>query len=169
MKLNVLFVIAPVTVSLLCFGGAATLAAEPRALIDVDHAAISDVVDKPGARVTLVNVWATWCAPCVEEMPDLVRLHREHEAAGLRLVLISADFPEAREEAAEFLAEQGFDRPSYFKVGKDEAFIDALDEDWSGAMPSTFLFDAEGVRRRTWQGKVTYDLLDEAVRPYLKP
>src|SRR6187402_2506401 len=51
--------------------------------------AILAAIKAPGAQAVLVNVWATWCEPCREEMPDLVRFYRDHRAQGLRLVLIS--------------------------------------------------------------------------------
>ena len=50
----------------------------------------SDAVRAPGARAVLVNVWATWCDPVAQEMPDLIRFYRDHREDGLRLVLVSA-------------------------------------------------------------------------------
>src|SRR5687768_6490353 len=49
-------------------------------------------VREPGARATLVNVWATWCGPCREEFPALVALAERRRADGLRVLLVSADF-----------------------------------------------------------------------------
>lgn len=120
-------------------------------------------VRRPGARAVVVNVWATWCAPCREEMPDVLRVYRELRERGVRLLLVSADFPEAREEARAFLSRAGVDFPTYLKSGDDRAFIDGLDPSWSGALPATFVYDATGKLRHSRVGKSTYAELRERV------
>jgi len=119
--------------------------------------AIVAAIKAPGAQAVLVNVWASWCEPCREEMPDLVRFYRDHRAQGLRVVLISADDDDQRAEVARILGALGFDGPAFIKRGNDMSFIDALDPKWKGALPATFLFDGHGVRKRSWLGAVTYD------------
>src|SRR5262245_44367205 len=49
-------------------------------------------IREPGARATLVNVWASWCGPCREEFPTLVALAERDRARGLRVLFVSADF-----------------------------------------------------------------------------
>ena len=122
-----------------------------------DLPAILAAVKAPGAQAVLVNVWATWCEPCREEMPDLVRFYRDHRAEGLRLVLISADDDDQRAEVARVLGALGFDGPAFIKRGNDMTFIDALDPKWKGALPATFLFDGRGTKKQAWLGSVTYD------------
>src|SRR6476660_1704531 len=95
---------------------ASLMAAEAGARVHGDGAelpAIVAAVKAPGAQAVLVNVWATWCEPCREEMPDLVRFYRDHRADGLRLVRISADDDDQRGEVARVLAGLGFDGPAF--------------------------------------------------------
>ena len=125
-------------------------------------------VRAPGARAVLVNVWATWCAPCRAEFPEMVRLGRDLRAAGLRLVLVSADFDESLPQAQTFLADHGVDFPSYHKTGDDMRFINTLDSLWSGALPATFLYDGAGHRVRFWEGRQSYETLSRAVRDVLQ-
>jgi thiol-disulfide isomerase/thioredoxin len=125
-------------------------------------------VREPGARAVLVNVWATWCAPCRAEFPDLVRLERELRGDGLRMVLVSADFDESLPQARAFLAEHGVDFPSYHKTGDDMVFINTLDSLWTGALPATLLFDGAGRRVRFWEGRQSYETLSRAVRDVLQ-
>jgi thiol-disulfide isomerase/thioredoxin len=126
---------------------------------------IMTAVRSPGARAVLVNVWATWCGPCRQEMPDLIRFYRDHREAGLRLVLVSADDEENRAEVARVLAEAGLpaDTLSFIKRGDDMKFINGLDRHWSGALPASFLFDGRGRKRRAWPGPVTYRTLELGV------
>jgi thiol-disulfide isomerase/thioredoxin len=112
-----------------------------------------------GARVVLLNVWATWCAPCREEFPDFMRLRREYRERGLRLVLVSADIDSQLPAAREFLVAQGVDFLTYLKQGADMPFIDSLDARWSGALPVTLLYDGTGQKLWFHEGKTSYDSL----------
>jgi thiol-disulfide isomerase/thioredoxin len=153
---------------------ATPLAAEPSLPAPAVHVDIAEVgaimaaVKAPGAQAVLVNVWATWCEPCREEMPDLVRFYRDHRADGLRLVLISADDDDQRGEVARVLGALGFDGPAFIKRGNDMTFIDALDPHWKGALPATFLYDARGAKKQSWLGSVTYGELRARVSGLLK-
>ena len=125
------------------------------------------VIRASGGRTTLVNVWATWCEPCREEFPGIVKLARAYEGDGLKVIFVSADFTEALPEAKRFLARQGVDWPTWYKTGSDQAFIDALDSKWTGALPGTFVYDAQGRLRDSWEGKADYARLEKTVRPLL--
>lgn len=120
-------------------------------------------------EVTLVNVWALWCEPCREELPDILRARHELGREGLRLVLISADFEASVADARAFLSTVGVDFPTWRKPsGGDTAWIDALDPGWSGALPASFLFDADGRLLRSWERTVTYEELTTAARRALR-
>jgi thiol-disulfide isomerase/thioredoxin len=140
--------------------GAATVVAQSPAVAELP--AILAAARAPGARAVLVNVWATWCDPCRQEMPDLIRFYRDHRGEGLRLVLVSADDEENRAEVARVLAEAGLpaDTLSFIKRGDDMKFINGLDRHWNGALPASFLFDGRGRKRRTWAGPVSYHALE---------
>jgi len=159
-------------------GAAATVAQTPAPTL-AELPAILAAVRSPGARAVLVNVWATWCDPCRQEMPDVIRFYRDHRDEGLRLVLVSADDEENRAEVARVLAGAGLpaDTLSFIKQGDDMRFINGLDRHWSGALPASFLFDGRGRKRHTWPGPVTYrqlergcaDLLAAPAKPETKP
>ena len=139
---------------------AATVVAQTPTVAELPE--ILTAVRSPGARAVLVNVWATWCDPCRQEMPDLIRFYRDHREDGLRLVLVSADDEENRAEVARVLAEAGLpaDAVSFIKRGDDMKFINGLDRHWSGALPASFLFDGRGRKRHTWAGPVSYRVLE---------
>jgi len=134
--------------------------------IPADPAAVQAAIREPGASAVLVNVWATWCAPCREEFPDLLHVAREFKRAGLRTVLVSSDF-EAGDGPQKFLSEQGVDFETYIKTGKDEEFINSLSTDWSGALPATFVYDAQGRLVRFWEGKASYPIMKKRVQEAL--
>lgn len=120
------------------------------------------------APATVVNVWATWCLPCREEFPDLVQLEREFRPRGVRVVLISADFPDRRGEVEAFLGEHGVGFRTFLKEGADMEFIDTLSPQWSGALPGTFVFDAAGALAWWFEGKTDLPTLRGVVETVLK-
>jgi hypothetical protein len=62
-------------------------------------------------------------------------------------------------EARAFLTSQGVDFPTFLRSGKDEAFVDGLERQWSGAIPATFVYDGEGKLVRFWEGKASYPVI----------
>ena len=60
------------------------------------------ILRKKRGKVVLINLWATWCVPCREEFPDLIRLYGKYQARGLELILISVDDAEQRGQVEAF-------------------------------------------------------------------
>jgi len=121
-------------------------------VVPIDAPGIRALVTRPGARATLVNVWASWCMPCREEFPALLRVARAHAGEGLRLVLVSADFDDQLPAVHRFLSAHGVGDTSYLQSGDVQAFIDGMDRRWSGALPATFVYDRAGRMTAFWEG-----------------
>ena len=126
--------------------GFVTLAAPPP--VDVQSSAdISKHFDRR-AKVRVLNVWATWCAPCVAEMPALQAIHDEYRGRGVSLVAVSMDdaLPgtrdEARDRVAKFVAAKSITFPSVLYVGRLTDIENELQ--LSGEIPVTIVFDATG-------------------------
>lgn len=116
----------------------------------------------PGATATVVNVWASWCGPCREEFPALLATVKRHP--GVRLVLVSADFDTELAPARAFLRENGVTDTTFVKQDLDQAFIDGLEPKWTGALPATLVFDAEGRQVAFWEGGADSARFETAVR-----
>ena len=135
----------------------------------VTAAGLQRVVRAAAGRVVLVNVWATWCEPCRQEFPDLLKLRRALAGRGLDLVLVSADFASRLPQVRSFLAAQGVEFTTYLKDESDTAFIDGLDPAWSGSLPATLVYDRSGTLREFWEGPATYETLLGKVNELLGP
>ena len=122
-----------------------------------------ELIDGSDAEAVLVNIWATWCTPCREEFPDIVRLYRAYAQRGVEVVFVSGDLEADMPQVLEFLAAQGVDFPSYLKVGKDLEFIDTFHPGWSGLLPATFVYDASGSLRHFWEGEASYEIFESRV------
>lgn len=120
-------------------------------------------------RVTVVNLWATFCLPCVEEFPDLVRLEKTYGDQGVRVFFVSADFDSELPAVRRFLQKHGVTYPTFLKAQDDDnAFITTLHPDWSGALPATFIYDAQGRLRHFHEGKGDFALFERLVRDVLQ-
>ena len=117
----------------------------------------------------MVNFWATWCEPCREEFPDLVRLHNTYRSRGLSVVAISMDEPESVPAIEQFLKSQGAKFGSYRQNFKDfEALVNSINPRWGGGIPATFLYDREGRLVESWQGATTFEEFEGAIKPLLR-
>ena len=138
------------------------------AMPTLNEAGFQRIVDAHKGKVVLYEFWATWCVPCREEMPQLVRLAAKLRSQGFELVTISADEPEQDADAAKFLQKSGVQGPSYRKqADNDEKFIDSIDVKWSGAMPALFLYDKTGHKVRSFIGETDMATVEAAIRKLL--
>ena len=118
-----------------------------------------------------VNFWATWCVPCREEFPDLVKIRQQYPAERLDFVLVSLDDPSDIDKAVpEFLSEARADAfPSYLLHAADESVaINFVDPEWSGELPATFLYDRSGQVAFKHKGRIKPAELRAALDAALK-
>lgn len=113
-------------------------------------------------EVVVLNLWATWCAPCLEELPDLNRLQRTYGEEGVQVVMVSDEAPATLERFARqrtmeadnlYLPDETEWPPPYDRV--------------NAARPTTFVIDRSGTIQETWPGIADYGQLENAVRPHL--
>ncbi|MDZ7773895.1 MAG: TlpA disulfide reductase family protein [Balneolaceae bacterium] len=138
-------------------------------LVDAGPDTLQQVIDSyQGEKAVIVNVWATWCAPCIEEFPHLVDIQRKY-ADQVQVIFVSADFPDVRGRALDFLRRQGVDWTTYFKQGGDQAFIESLSSDWSGALPFSKVYDTSGSVVASWQAKTSFETFEKYVKQAINP
>jgi len=134
----------------------------------VDEAGYRKLLDRHRGQVVLVDFWATWCEPCRQEMPALVRIAGQYAPAGFRLITISADDEEQLERAAQFLRLHRAPFPAYYKKARDDtAFINSVEPAWSGALPALFLYRPDGRLAAKFIGETEPQTIEGAVRKLL--
>ncbi len=128
-------------------------------ITQVDDAKIKELL-KPNGKPLLVNFWATWCIPCREEFPDLVKIDAEYRGK-IDFFTVSLDFvEEINRDVPKFLGEMKAEMPAYLLVSEDEStLISAIAKDWSGGLPFTILYNAKGEIVYFRQGKVKPEVL----------
>lgn len=120
--------------------------------------------------VVIVNFWATWCAPCLKEIPDLLRLQQEKASEGVQLIGIAVDEPTANSAEVERFRSRYF--PSFRTYARAGAEMDELaqviDPTWNEVVPTTYLLDREGRVVKRIQGKKTLEEFRVALEPIIR-
>ncbi|MGC8750330.1 redoxin family protein [Hydrotalea sp.] len=120
-------------------------AAEPVSLSAVPIDSIKALLKNTSNKLRLINVWATWCGPCVTEFPEFITMNRMFRGRDFEFVSISADDPSKQAKALDFLKSQQASSKNYILNTDDKyALINAIDPKWQGALPYTILVEPGG-------------------------
>lgn len=129
----------------------------PVTLESIDLDRVAELVKNPVEKLLLINVWATWCAPCVIEYPEFVTTQRMYGARDFEFVSITLDNPSRKDKAHAFLQKSNSALRNYIFEGENKyEFIEALDPDWNGALPYTMLLEPGGKVLWSYQGPVDF-------------
>ncbi len=118
---------------------------EPVSLNTIDERGIRELAKNDSERLRLINVWATWCGPCIEELPELVTINRMYRKRRFETITISLDTADNRDQALRFLKEKHVAVKNYLFASDDrDKLAEALDPKWPGPLPYTVLIAPGG-------------------------
>jgi len=117
----------------------------------------------------LVNFWATWCGPCVKELPYIEAVAEKYKDRAYQTILVSLDLPRKLEsKLVPFLNEHNISSEVVVLLdGKANNWIDKVDPSWSGAIPITLIFNKDKKEFHETEYHSTKEI-EDLVRPYLK-
>jgi thiol-disulfide isomerase/thioredoxin len=137
---------------------------------EIDAAGLKALLESnaAGGRVLLINFWATWCVPCREEFPDLVRIEKEFRRLGKEFSFVTVsldDVTDIRTAVPEFLSQMRATRmPAYLlNASEPEEAINLVNREWRGELPATFLFGRRGALSFKHTGRIKPDELRRAI------
>lgn len=136
---------------------------EGQAYSEIDRTGLLELIGSISDTTYVINFWATWCAPCVKEIPYFEELHRAQGDIPPRVHLVSLDFPDqAVTRLIPFLESKGITAPVYLMTDMNyNGWIDLVDPSWSGAIPATLIFNSR--KRLFLEEELTRDALFEYV------
>jgi thiol-disulfide isomerase/thioredoxin len=117
----------------------------PVTIDEIDAEGVRELIRNNTGKVRLINIWASWCGPCITEMPDLVIIDRMYRGRPFEFITISADKPDRKPEALRILKEKQASNRNYI-FSKEDVYelIEAVDPEWKGALPYTLLVEPGG-------------------------
>ncbi|MEM6279240.1 MAG: redoxin domain-containing protein [Verrucomicrobiota bacterium] len=144
----------------------------------IDRAGVESLRKNSTDKLRLVNLWATWCGPCLAEMPHLVEIGRQFETRGFDMITISTDDPGTRDRAHTLLKqsyaamprlteasvkEEGRSTNNYLFDGDTDSLAEALDPEWQGTLPHTVLIAPDGEIIHRVSGEIDPDAMKRVI------
>jgi len=131
---------------------------------------LDEILNSNKGKVLLFNFWATWCKPCVEEFPDLIKLYNNYKDKNFKIILISIDFKEdIYTKLIPFLKQNNVYFETYFDdFIKQEDLIDYFDKNWEGGIPSTYIFNKNGIEESKFLGNKDYAFFEKEIKKYIE-
>lgn len=130
-------------------------------VVEVKWSALENLLKSNTDTTFIVNFWASWCGPCVEELPYFERLNRDFARQKVRIVLVSMDFVTDKEARVIPLVERMKLRSTVWLLNEPDAnsWIERVDPAWSGALPATLILNPSRVRRSFYEKSLDYETL----------
>jgi peroxiredoxin len=122
----------------------AKYAKEKVSIEELDIEQLKTLIRNEGINHRLINVWATWCGPCVTEFPEFVDMHRMYRNREFEMISISLDDMERKANALTFLTRKQASMKNYIFKGDRYEFIEAINKSWEGALPYTLFVGPHG-------------------------
>tara|TARA_R110002049_G_scaffold132849_5_gene292190 strand:+ start:1793 stop:2338 length:546 start_codon:yes stop_codon:yes gene_type:complete len=181
MKLNVLIV------AVLLMGSCANKNKNPEVAIETNKKAVIDTklksdielevydfndfeafLNKKNDTVYVINFWATWCAPCVKELPYFEKLNAEYLDKNVKVLLVSLDFPHLYESKLKPFIENKKLKSKVIALDDVamNTWIPKVEETWSGSLPATIIYKNDN--RKFYEQSFTYEALEKEVKQFLK-
>lgn len=134
----------------------------------VNYVGLRPFLEKNNDKIYVINFWATWCSPCVEELPAFQKLYKNYKDDNVELVLVSLDFPNQLDETLiPFLEKEKLEGELLLLDDPDQnSWIPKVDKKWSGAIPATLIY--KNNKRVFFEQSFTYESLVKELKPFLK-
>jgi len=134
-------------------------------ILSYDFNDFEPLLHKKDDTLRIINFWATWCKPCVKELPAFTRVAREFNGKKVKVIFVSLDFPgQMEQKLIPFVAERKLENVILLDDSKSNTWIPKVDEAWSGAIPATLIYKKG--QRDFYESGFNYSSLKEAISDY---
>jgi len=119
-------------------------------------------------NIYVVNFWATWCAPCIKELPYFEKINKLYSGKNVKVILVSLDFPKLYEKKLIPFIEKHDLKSKVLALNDPDSnvWIPKVSESWSGALPATLIYNKE--KRQFYEQSFHYNELKKEVEQFLK-
>lgn len=137
-------------------------------ILIVDYEGLKPFLNRSNDTTYVINFWATWCKPCIEELPYFLELDQAQKGTAFKMILVSLDFPKQIErKLVPYINEHNI-RPQVIVLDDPNSnyWIDQINPEWSGAIPATIVY-RNGKSEFYERSFESIDELEEIVEPFL--
>tara|TARA_B110000091_G_scaffold30276_1_gene31030 strand:+ start:1000 stop:1494 length:495 start_codon:yes stop_codon:yes gene_type:complete len=129
---------------------------------------LKPLLEKNDGKTYIINFWATWCAPCVKELPYFEKINQEYSDKNVEVLLVSLDFPkQVEKKLIPFINKRKLKSEVVLLNDINEnVWIKAIDESWSGAIPATIIYNKNN--RKFYEQSFDYKTLKNELLTFLK-
>jgi thiol-disulfide isomerase/thioredoxin len=129
---------------------------------------LKPLLEKKDDKTYVINFWATWCAPCVKELPAFEKLNEEYASKNVEVLLVSLDFPKQKEKKLiPFIVRKNLhSKVVMLDDINEDVWIKAIDSSWSGAIPATIIYNKNS--RNFYEKYFDYETLEAELQTFLK-
>lgn len=130
---------------------------------------LKPLLEKKDDKTYVVNFWATWCSPCVKELPYFEKINKGYKDKKVEVILVSLDFPkQVEKKLIPFINKQKLkSKVILLDDINEDLWIKAIDTTWSGAIPVTLIYNAK--KRKFYKQSFNYKMLENELQTFLKP
>ncbi len=131
----------------------------------VDFTGFEKIIQQQTSEVLVINFWATWCRPCIQEMPIFQQIHEDYDENKVRVILVSLDFAEhLKDRVIPFITQRKIDSEVILLDDLNyNAWIDRVDINWQGEIPFTWIIDRKDGQKYSHYGEITMEKLTEII------
>ena len=132
-----------------------------------DFKGIQKFLSTKGDKTYVVNFWATWCAPCVKELPYFEEINTNYSKDNVEVILISLDFPKHYDTKLKPFIEKHQLKSKVIALNDPDSntWIPKVDESWSGALPATIIFNKN--KKEFYEQSFNYQELETQLKQFL--
>ncbi|MFC0606016.1 TlpA family protein disulfide reductase [Winogradskyella pulchriflava] len=132
-----------------------------------DYDGLEPLINKKDDKVHVVNFWATWCAPCIKELPYFEAVNENYKDENVEVLLVSLDFPKDYDSKLQpYIDKHGLKSTVVaFDDTNQNRWIPAINENWSGAIPATIIY--KGDKRQFYERSFTQEELETEIKRFL--
>ena len=134
----------------------------------LNYEALKPLLHKNEDKTYVINFWATWCMPCVKELPAFEKLNAAYKDKNVEVVLVSLDFPKQKESnLIPFVKNRKLEsKVLHFDDPNEQFWIPDIAENWSGSIPATLIYNKE--KRKFYEQSFSYEELQHELQTFLK-
>ena len=134
----------------------------------VTYNELKPLLEKEDGKTYVINFWATWCAPCVKELPYFEKIKEEYADNNVEVLLVSLDFPkQVEKKLIPFINKKKIQSEVILLDDVNEdVWIKAIDESWSGAIPATIIYNSSN--RKFYEQSFDYETLENELKTFIK-